>query len=420
MPNLFFLTLKFSTILYLLSIDKIYSTKMGTNENEVISMTDKTPGGPIYLDHNATTPIDPVAVEAMMPYLKGEFGNPSNGYPLGKRAKEGVEQARREVAGLLGCQPGEIIFTSGGSESNNMVLKGLINFADLAEFHIITSAIEHPAILNPALFLMELGVKVTILSVDRLGQVDPEDVRKAISSRTTLITLMLANNETGALQPIREISQIARDHNVLFHTDAAQAVGKIEVDVNDLGVDFLSVAGHKLYGPKGVGVLYMRNGCSLTPLIHGAAQENGMRAGTENVVLVAGLGAACRVAKVRLEEDFKRNCLLRNRLQKLLFEGINGLVLNGHGEKRLPNTLNVSVPGLEGGKILDGLPTIMASTGAACHDRTIKLSHVLSAMSVSPEVGMGALRLTLGRSNTMEQIEEAARLIIEQVKRMRG
>ena len=383
-------------------------------------MTDKTPGVPIYLDHNATTPIDPEAVEAMMPYLKGEFGNPSSGYPLGKRAKEGVEQAREEASALLGCQPGEIIFTSGGSESNNMVLKGLINFADPAKFHIITSAIEHPAILNPALFLMELGVKVTILPVDRLGQVDPDDVRKAISSRTTLITLMLANNETGTLQPIREVSQIARDHNVLFHTDAAQAVGKIEVDINDLGVDFLSVAGHKLYGPKGVGVLYMRNGCSLTPLIHGAAQENGIRAGTENVVLVAGLGAACRVAKERLEGDFERNCLLRNRLQELLFEGINGLVLNGHGEKRLPNTLNVSVPGLEGGKILDGLPTIMASTGAACHDRTIKLSHVLSAMSVPPEVGMGALRLTLGRSNTMEQIEKAARLIIEQVKRMRG
>ncbi len=383
-------------------------------------MTDKTPGVPIYLDHNATTPIDPEAVEAMMPYLKGEFGNPSSGNPLGRRAKEGVEQARMEVAALLGCQPGEIIFTSGGSESNNMVLKGLINFADPAEFHVITSTIEHPAILNPALFLMELGAKVTILPVDRLGQVDPDDVRKAISSRTTLITLMLANNETGALQPIREVSQIAKDHNVLFHTDTAQAVGKIEVDINDLGVDFLSVAGHKLYGPKGVGVLYMRNGCSLTPLIHGAAQENGMRAGTENVVLVAGLGAACRVAKGRLEEDFERNCLLRNRLQELLFEGINGLVLNGHGEKRLPNTLNVSVPGLEGGKILDGLPTIMASTGAACHDRTIKLSHVLSAMSVPPEVGMGALRLTLGRSNTMEQIEEAARLIIEQVKGMRG
>ena len=383
-------------------------------------MIDKTPGIPIYLDHNATTPIDPEAVEAMMPYLKGEFGNPSSGYLLGKRAKEGVEQARREVAELLGCQPGEIIFTSGGSESNNMVLKGLINLSDPKKYHVITSAIEHPAILNPALFLMKLGAKVTILPVDRFGQIDPDDVRRAISSRTTLITLMLANNETGVLQPIREISQIARDHNVLFHTDAAQAVGKIKVDIDDLGVDFLSVAGHKLYGPKGVGVLYMRNGCSLIPLIHGAAQENGMRAGTENVILVAGLGAACRVAKERVEEDSERNCLLRNRLQGLLFEGINGLVLNGHGEKRLPNTLNVSVPGLEGGKILDGLPTIMASTGAACHDRTIKLSHILVAMSVPPGVGMGALRLTLGRSNTMEQIEEAARLIIEQVQRMRG
>ena len=383
-------------------------------------MNEKTSGVPIYLDHNATTPIDPGAVAAMMPYLKGEFGNPSSGYPLGKRAKQGVEQARGEVSVLLSCQPGEIIFTSGGSESNNMVLKGLINWADPEKFHMITSAIEHPAILNPALFLMGLGVKVTILPVDRLGQVDPDDLRKAISSRTALITLMLANNETGALQPIRELSQIAKDHNVLFHTDAAQAVGKIEVDINDLGVDFLSVAGHKLYGPKGVGVLYVRKGCSLTPLIHGAAQENGMRAGTENVVLAAGLGAACRAAKERLEKDFERNRLLRNHLQALLFEGIKGLVLNGPGEKRLPNTLNVSVPGLEGGKILDGLPTIMASTGAACHDRTIQLSHVLSAMSVPPEVGMGALRLTLGRSNTMEQIEEAARLIVGRVKRTRG
>ena len=383
-------------------------------------MIDKTTGVPIYLDHNATTPIDPEALETMMPYLKGEFGNPSSGYPLGNRAKEGVEHARREVAALFGCQPGEIIFTSGGSESNNMVLKGLINLADPKGFHVITSAIEHPAILNPALFLMELGAKVTILPVDRLGQIDPDDVRKAISSRTSLITLMLANNETGVLQPIREISQIAKDHDVLFHTDAAQAVGKIEVDVNDLGVDFLSVAGHKLYGPKGVGALYMRDGCSLTPLIHGASQENGMRAGTENVVLAAGLGAASRVAKENLSEDFDRNCLLRNRLQELLFGGISDLVLNGHGEKRLPNTLSVSVPGLEGGKILDGLPEIMASTGAACHDRTVTLSHILAAMSVPPEVGMGALRLTLGRSNTMEQVEEAARLIIGQVKEMRG
>ena len=382
-------------------------------------MTDKTPETPIYLDHNATTPIDPEAIEVMMPFLKGEFGNPSSGYPLGRRASVGVEHARKEVAELVCCQPDEVIFTSGGSESNNMVLKGAVNFADPQQFHIITSAIEHPAILNPALFLMELGVKVTILPVDRFGKVDPDDVRKAISSQTVLITLMLANNETGTLQPIREISRIARDHDVLFHTDAAQAVGKIDVDINHLGVDFLSVAGHKLYGPKGVGALYIRNGLSLTPLIHGAAQERGIRAGTENTILAAGLGAACKVAKQRLQSDTEKMTLLRNHLQNRLFEGIDGLVLNGHPEERLPNTLNVSVPGLEGGKILDAIPSLMASTGAACHDRTVTLSHVLSAMSVPPHVGMGALRLSLGRSNTMEQVDAAARQIIRQVTRMR-
>ena len=230
---------------------------------------------------------------------------------------------------------------------------------------------------------------------------------------------MLANNETGALQPIREISKIAAEHGVLLHTDAAQAVGKVPVDVEDLRPDFLSMAGHKLYGPKGVGVLYIRDGRSLTPLIHGAAQEDGRRAGTENVVLAAGLGAACRVALQRLQKDAERIGRMRDRLQDLLFEEIHGLALNGPSEDRLPNTLNVSVPGLEGAKILDAVPSIMASTGAACHDRTVKLSHVLSAMSVPPEVGMGALRLTLGRGNTMEQIETAAREISQQVKRMR-
>ena len=382
-------------------------------------MTDKSVEAPVYLDHNATTPIDPAAIEAMMPFLKEEFGNPSSGYVLGTRAQEGVENARKEVSGLLGCQPDEITFTSGGSESNNMVLKGVVDLANPREFHIITSAIEHPAILNPALFLTELGVKLTILPVNRLGQVDPDDVKKAITSRTTLITLMLANNETGTLQPIREISEIARDHGVRCHTDAAQAVGKIDVDIKDLGVDFLSVAGHKLYGPKGVGALYIQNGLSLTPLIHGAGQENGRRAGTENVILAAGLGAACRVAKERLEGDLERISRMRDHLQDLLFGEIDGLVLNGHPEERLPNTLNVSVPGLEGGKILEAIPSVMASTGAACHDRTVTLSHVLSAMSIPPEIGMGALRLTLGRHNTMEQIEAAARLIITEVKRMR-
>jgi len=382
-------------------------------------MPDNRSKTPIYLDHNATTPIDPEALRAMMPFLTEEFGNPSSGYLLGQRAHEAMDHAREAVAGLLGCHPHEIVFTSGGSESNNFVLKGVVDLTHPQECHIITSAIEHPAILNPALFLMELGVKLTILPVDRLGRVDPDDLRKAISPRTVLVTLMLANNETGALQPIQEISTLAAERGVLLHTDAAQAVGKIPVDVKDLRPDFLSVAGHKLYGPKGVGVLYIREGRSLTPLIHGAAQEDGRRAGTENVVLAAGLGAACRVAAERLHKDAERISRMRDHLQERLFAEIGGLVLNGPPQDRLPNTLNVSVPGLEGGKILDAIPSIMASTGAACHDRTVKLSHVLSAMSVPPEVGMGALRLTLGRGNTMEQMDTAAEQIIQQVKRMR-
>jgi len=374
----------------------------------------------IYLDHNATTPADPLVLKAMLPYLKEEFGNPSSAYSLGKRAKKAVEKAREEAALLLGCRSSQLVFTSGGSESNNMVLKGLVDFTDPAKFHMITSAVEHPAILNPALFLMELGASVSIVPVDSTGRVNPKDVERAIRPGTALISIMLANNETGTLQPVAEISEIARRHDIPVHTDAAQAVGKIGVDVNQLGVDFLTVAGHKLYGPKGIGALYIREGRSLTPLIHGAGQEGGRRAGTENVVLAVGLGAACRIARERLSEDFRETRGMRDLLEKRLFEGIEGLVLNGHPQERLPNTLNVSVPGLEGGAILDALPTIMASTGAACHDRTVKLSHVLSAMGISPQVGMGALRFTLGRCNTMEQMEEAARVVVDQVRRMRG
>ena len=373
----------------------------------------------IYLDHNATTPLSPEAEKRMLPYLREEFGNPSSGYLLGIRAKQGVERVREEVASLLGCQNHEVIFTSGGSESNNMVLKGLIDFKNPGKFHIITSAIEHPAILNPALFLMELGVKITILPVDGLCRVDPGDIQKAILPETILISIMLANNETGTIEPVKEISKIAHDHGVSVHTDAAQAVGKLKVDVNELGVDFLTLAGHKLYGPKGVGALYIRNGREITPLIHGAGQEFGKRAGTENVILEAGLGAACRVVQNSIKTDIQVMEKLRDRLQQLLFDDIEGLALNGHPDKRLPNTLNVSVPGLEGKQILDGIPSVMASTGAACHEKTVKLSHVLSAMSVSPETGMGALRFTVGRMNTMDQIEEAAQLIIKQVKRMR-
>jgi cysteine desulfurase len=383
-------------------------------------MTAYRPEKFIYLDHNATTRVDPEALKAMMPYLKEEFGNPSCPYLLGVKAKKGLERARKEVALLLGCQNHEVIFTSGGSESNNMVLKGLIDFKRPEKFHIITSAVEHPAILNPVLFLMELGVKVTVLPVDHYCQVDPEAVKKAILPQTTLISIMLANNETGTLQPIKEIAEMGHDHGIPIHTDAAQAFGKMEVNVNDLRVDFLTLAGHKLYAPKGVGALYLRNGYHLTPLIHGAGQEYGKRPGTENTILSAGLGAACRIAKERLKSDFQHMETLRNRLQALLFEGLDDLVLNGHPEKRLPNTLNVAVPGIEGGLILEGLPNIMASTGAACHDRTVKLSHVLSAMGVPPEIGMGALRFSAGRCNTIEEIEAAAHSIVNQVKRMRN
>ncbi|MCU0596940.1 MAG: cysteine desulfurase [Desulfobacterota bacterium] len=373
----------------------------------------------IYLDHNATTPIDLGAAAVMTAVMEKDFGNPSSGYFLGTRARQKIEEAREEVAGLVHARNEEIVFTSGGSESDNMVLKGIVDLGRPGDFHIITSAVEHPAILNPAFFLLELGVRVDILPVDRHGRIDPDDLRKAIVPDTCLISIMLANNETGTLQPLSEISQIAGEHNIPVHTDAAQAVGKLPVDVEKLGVDFLTVAGHKLYAPKGVGALFMKQGRDLTPLIHGGGQERGKRSGTESTVLAAGLGAACRVARERLKENEKHMTTLRDRLQRLLFEAIEGLVLNGHPTERLPNTLNVSVPGLEGAKILEGLPRIIASTGAACHDRTVKLSHVLSAMGVPPEIGMGALRFSVGRSNTMDQIEEAAGLIIERVKEMR-
>ena len=373
----------------------------------------------IYLDHNATTPLDPAVVDAMISVMREDYGNPSSPYPLGLRAGEVVEQARGRVAGLLGCRDGEILFTSGGSESNNMVLKGSVDLGNPTRSHIITSAVEHPAILNPALFLAELGVEVTFVGVDRFGLVDPGDVRKALRPGTCLISIMLANNETGTLQPLREISAIARQHRVPLHTDAAQAVGKIPVDVRELDVDFLTVAGHKLYGPKGVGALFIREGRALTPLIHGAGQEGNRRAGTENTILAAGLGAACRVAAERLAGDMGNMETLRNHLQNLLFGALEDLVLNGHPAHRLPNTLNLSVPGLEGGRILGAIPEVMASTGAACHDRSVRLSHVLSAMGVPPEVGMGALRLTVGRSNTVEQMGRAAERIVARVREMR-
>lgn len=379
-----------------------------------------TLNGILYLDHNATTPTAPEVVAAMLPFFEREFGNPSSAYGLGQEAAAAVARARESVAALLGCHADEILFTSGGTEGNNTVLKGIIAPSRPGDCHIITSAIEHPAILNPCLHLMEQGAHVTFAGVDRLCRVRLEEIEAAITPRTRLISVMLANNETGTLQPLREIVALARRHGVQVHTDAAQAIGKIPLSVEELGVDFMTLAGHKLYAPKGVGALYIRRGRTLTPLFHGANQEQGRRAGTESVPLLVGLGAACQIARERLAGgETEALARMRDRLEEILFGGIPGLVLDGDPGARLPNTLHVAVPGIEGARILEGIPEILASTGAACHDRSVRLSHVLAAMGVPLEIGMGALRLTLGRLNTHEGVEEAGQRICARVKAMR-
>lgn len=374
----------------------------------------------IYLDHNATTPIAAEVARAMSPYLSDKFGNPSSGYLLGREAKDAVEAARCQVADLLGCGAEEICFTSGGTESNNMVIKGVAHTFRKKGTHIITTSIEHPAITNPALFLLNQGYDVTFVPVDSTGIVDPAGIKKAIKDTTVLISVMHANNETGTIEPIAEIGKMARESDILFHTDAAQSVGKIGTDVAGLNVDFLSVAGHKVYAPKGVGALYIRSTITMEPLLHGAGQERGRRAGTENVVLVVGLGVACALAKERMNDDFVRIRRLRDRLHEQLLARIPNLVLNGHPEKRLPNTLNVSFPGIDGSALLDRLPEICASTGAACHDRSVKLSHVLAAMNVSESIGRGAVRLSLGRENTEDEIDQAAVAIIAAYEQLRS
>ncbi len=373
----------------------------------------------IYLDHNATTMIDPEVIKKM-DQIKDIFGNPSSSHILGKEARGILEDSRRKIAELIGCKDSEIIFTSGGTESNNMVIKGMVDLKEPEKNHIIISAIEHPSILNPAIYLMELGVQVSIVRVNKNCLIDPDDVKREIKSNTRLISIMLANNETGTIQPIKEIAKIGREYDIPVHTDAAQAIGKIPVNVNELGVDLLTIAGHKLYAPKGIGALFIRDGIEINPLLHGGGQERGIRSGTENVIMSVALGEACRIVKERLKEDIVRIKMLRDRFETLLFENIDGLVLNGHPEKRLPNTSNISVPGISGEDILRNVPRIIASTGAACHSGKNKISHVLSAMGVSEDVAIGALRFSLGRSNTEDQIDMASELLISCINRMRG
>jgi cysteine desulfurase len=370
---------------------------------------------PIYLDYNATTPVDPAVAEAMQPYIALHYGNPSSAHVYGRTTRDAVEGARWQVADLLGCTAAEIIFTGGGSESNNTVLKGVAYAYRHQGNHLITSAVEHPAIINPCRFLEQQGVRVTYVPVDRTGMVDPADVRRAITPQTILISIMHANNEVGTLQPIAEISRIAREHGILMHTDAAQSVGKIPTLVDQLGVDFLSIAGHKVYAPKGIGALYIRSGVALEPLIHGAGHEFGRRAGTENVIFDVALGKACEVAQADLPRYQREIRQLRDLFQAELVKRFGDrVVVNGHPEQRLPNTLHVNFRGVIGAELLEKLPELAASTGSACHAGEVTLSSVLEAMQVPPELGMGAVRFSLGRYTTREAIERAVELI-EQV-----
>ena len=307
----------------------------------------------IYLDYNATTPIAPEAAAAMAPFLEAEFGNPSNDYDLGLRARAAVDLARGQLAGLINARPEEIVFTSGGTESNNTVLKGVF-YRRSGPVHMITARTEHPAVINPAIFLLNLGADVTFLTVRPDGLIDPDDLRMALRPETALVSIMLANNETGVIQPLAELAGIVHEHGALIHTDAAQAVGKVPVDAAALDVDFLTVAEHKLYAPKGVGALFVRRGVEFEPLLHGAGQESGRRAGTENVLLTVGLGAAAELAAGLLDREAERQAGLRDRLYEKLKAGRPDLVLVGHPEKRLPNTLNVCLPGLAGTEILAG------------------------------------------------------------------
>jgi cysteine desulfurase len=361
---------------------------------------------PIYLDYNASTPVDPAVAVAMRPFLEGHCGNPSSGHWAATTAKAALETARGQVAALLGCHADEVVFTSGGSEANNLALKGAFFALRDKGDHIVTTRVEHPAIMEPCRFLERLGARVTYLPVDGTGRLDPDDLRKAIMPRTVLVSVMHANNEVGTIQPIEDCGRITGEREVLFHTDAAQSIGKIATRVDELGIDLLSVAGHKVYAPKGVGALFVRRGVSIEPLIHGAGHENGRRAGTESALLAVALGKACELARDLSAMDRVRT--LRDRFWQGLEQQFgDGVVLNGHSTHRLPNTLNVSFAGRIGAEILVRLDGVAASTGSACHSGCIELSPVLQAMGVAPHVGMGAIRFSLGRSTTRDEIDAA-------------
>jgi len=367
---------------------------------------------PIYLDHNATTPVHPEVVEAMLPWLKEHFGNPSSTHVYGRRAHEAVDRAREQVAALLGCKVDEVFFTSGGTEANNLAILGSAEALAGRRKRAVTSAVEHPATARPCDKLERNGWEVTRLPVDALGMVRLDEVRDFVRGDTALVSVMLANNETGTIMPLHHIAEIAHARGALVHTDAAQAVGKIPVGVDDLGVDLLSVAGHKLYAPKGVGALFVRRGTSIRPVLLGAGHERGLRPGTENVPYIVGLGKACEIAARDIEKEAVRLKVLRDELWELLRAEVPGLRLNGHPTHRLPNTLNVAFPGVSGNNVLGATPEVAASTGSACHEGAENPSPVLLAMGLGASMALGAVRLSLGRGTSNTHISDAARALV--------
>ena len=373
----------------------------------------------IYLDYNATTPVAKEVAEAMQPYLFEYFGNPSSSHWYGQQTKAAVEESRKSIAELLNCSPNEIVFTSGGSESNNYALKGYAFQNKHKGNHIITSVIEHPAIIEVCKFLSEQGFEITYLPVDESGRLRVEDVEKAIKPETILITVMYANNEVGTLQPIKEISALAKKHNIAVHTDCAQAVGKVPVDVEDLGVDLLTIAGHKFYGPKGIGALYVREGIELQKLIHGADHEMNRRAGTENILEIVGLGKAAELAMIEPDERMLRERKLIDILKDGLLH-LGDIQFNGNKEFCLPNTLSVSFKNLRAADILSNMPNIAASVGAACHSDAVKISATLDAMNIPLEYALGTLRLSVGKYTTEEEIKTAIIEISAVVNRLRN
>lgn len=364
----------------------------------------------IYLDHNATTPVLPEVLEAMLPYLRGQFGNPSSDHALGRRSRDAVDRAREQVAASLSCKPDEVLFTSGGTESNNLAILGAAASAAADRGRLVTSCVEHPATLRPCEHLEKTGWTLNLLPVMQSGHVDAAEVRRAIGPDVALLSLMLAQNETGALMPIAQAADDAHAAGVLVHTDAAQALGKIVVDVDALGVDLLSLAGHKLYAPKGIGALYVRRGIGIAPVLLGGGQERGKRPGTENVAGIVALGAACEIATTRLPEESRRIGRLRNELWAALAAAVTGLTRHT-ADNVLPNTLNVSFPDVSGRDVLALADGVAASTGSACHAGEETPSAVLLAMGVPPEAARGAVRLSLGRGTSDADIKRAATIL---------